>query len=274
VTEILAILDDTSDSNAVCDTALAVSDLLDAGVSCVEPDSDTFSLARALASADVLGAVMAGRASDGIPSNRSARSLMLHATKPVVVVPDRCRNPGPIRRLLAPLDAGVASAAPLETFLRSCADRPVELLPFHVFTAASTPPFLDRPYYDLPDFGREMLRRRLPGRDAGVRWATGIPPRAIAESCRPAIADAVVLSWSQLLWPGHAVVVRAVLRRSELPVVLLPLVSTPGDPDEDSAIDLVDLVDLVEDEAAAPSGVPRVDVHGGPRVRLATSERP
>ena len=257
MTEILAILDDTSDSNAVRDAALAVSELLDAGVAFTVPGSDPLALARALASADVLGAVLAGRASDGIPSNLSARSVMLDATKPVVVVPDRCRNPGPIRRLLAPLDAGDASAAPLETFLRSCSDRPVELLPFHVFTAASTPPFLDRPYYDLPDFGREMLCRRLPGRDGSVRWATGVPARAIAESCRPEIADAVVLSWSQLLWPGHAVVVRAVLRRSELPVVLLPIVSTRGDPDEDP------LVDLVEEEATAPSGAPRVDVQGG-----------
>ena len=77
MTDILAILDDTSDSNAVRDAALAVSELLDAGVAFAVPGSDPLALARALASADVLGAVLAGRASDGIPSNLSARSVML-----------------------------------------------------------------------------------------------------------------------------------------------------------------------------------------------------
>ena len=45
MTEILAILDDTSDSNAVRDTALAVSELLDAGVAFTVPGSDPLALA-------------------------------------------------------------------------------------------------------------------------------------------------------------------------------------------------------------------------------------
>jgi hypothetical protein len=255
---------------SVVHTAVALGELFAADIATVDssaarPDDRRASRARsdlqalrvrtsrlmtAIASPDVVAAVVAGTAGEGLPEDPAARHAMRYALKPIVVVPPRACIDGSrgIGRLLAPLDAQLMSSVPLRCFLTSCIHSDVEILPLHVFTDATVPTMMDRPYYDLADLEREFLRRWLPGRDAVVRWERGAPESHVVESCRPPICDAVVLAWSQELEGDRARVVRAVLARSEVPVILLSTALAALD------LNAVAVVDLRQTESE--SGTP------------------
>jgi len=84
------------------------------------------------------------------PTGHTARALLEHADKPVVVVPPATGSRGVIRRILLPLEGTEGSSRPvLERLLPLLVDQ-VELVVLHVFTDATVPAMLDRPCWTGP----------------------------------------------------------------------------------------------------------------------------
>ncbi len=136
--------------------------------------------------------------------------------------------PGPIRRLLLPLEGTEISSRPVLEHLCPLLGSGVELVVLHVFTDATLPAMLDRPDDDLRILGGEFLARHCP-RATHIELRAGPVGRRVAEVSGERGADLVVLSWSQDSGAGRARVVREVLGASTLPVMLLPLAPSGDD---------------------------------------------
>ncbi len=173
------------------------------------------------------------------PTQRSiATNALLRCRRPVVVVPRRpiLRT---IHRILLPLDGSEACSAPVRTLLSDYVDESsVSIL--HVFTTQTAPRMLDRPEYDLPEWGRTFVDRLLSGTSACFEWKTGDPCTAISAACDGHHGDIVALAWSQSATRSRSQVVRAVIERSRLPIMLLPVAPT--------ALDLRGEIDLRQPE--------------------------
>jgi nucleotide-binding universal stress UspA family protein len=165
------------------------------------------------------------------PTGHTARALLEHADKPVVVVPPATGSRGVIRRILLPLEGTEGSSRPvLERLLPLLVDQ-VELVVLHVFTDATVPAMLDRPEYDMDILGREFLSRHFPHANS-VELRAGSVVEQVARMAADQHVDLIILSWSQSPSPERAGVVRGVLDSSALPVLLLP-VQSPGDASAD-----------------------------------------
>ena len=249
---ILAALDTSAAARPVLETAVGMSQLTGAGVEAVhvlDGSAETpealaaragvalrslsgpvaTALLGALAAHGVIAAVIGARAVPGgrRPVGRTAAQVLLHAHKPVVVVPpEAVRWPArPIRRVVVPLEGTPPSSQAVSEVLRPLLTGDVELVVVHVFTPDTLPRALDHPTRDLQLLGDEFLARHLPGA-ADITFRSGpIGPR-IAEVCAEEHADLVVLSWHPDSSADRAAVVREVLSRSMVPVLLLPIVAS------------------------------------------------
>ena len=254
---VLAVLDHRPSVSHVLSRAQAVADLIGAPLETVyvhEPNdgeasvvalerpsatpSSRHALSRMLASSDVSMVVVAGVPVDGLPATRAARYALQHTAVPFVVLPPMSRpyDARPLRRLLVPLDGDQRSSAPVRALLTECQARGVRIVGMHVFTPATAPTMIDRPYYDVPAWCEQFLDTLLPGIHQSFHWATGTPGNRIAAACTTGVADLAVLAWSRQLGPGHADVVRTVLARAEIPVALIPVIGAP-----DIDVDVIDL---------------------------------
>jgi nucleotide-binding universal stress UspA family protein len=152
----------------------------------------------------------------------TARRLIERASKPVAVVPPDYTGAGAPKRLLVPLDGTEATSRAVGAVL--CAmTGVVDLVVLHVFDAATTPRFLDRPAADLELLGREFLARHCEGLEARFEARAGAAGDVIVGEAEAEAADLVVLGWSQVFGDEHAAVVREVLSRARVPVLLVPL---------------------------------------------------
>lgn len=174
----------------------------------------------------VVGAVVGARDRlvGGRPAGHVALAVAQGSRRPVLVVPPDLDavSSGPWRRVLVPLEGTLeTSDAVLDAFgsLVVVEMRPVVL---HVFTPTTAPPALDRPSRDLDVWGDEFLARHAPA-GARIEHRCGVASDEVARACHADRADLVVLSWSQVLAPDRAAIVQEVLRRSPIPVLLLPL---------------------------------------------------
>jgi nucleotide-binding universal stress UspA family protein len=167
----------------------------------------------------VLGARARGEGRD--PVGHVAAQILERIAKPVVIVPPDRNVPGRIRRLLVPLEGTEASSRPVTEWLLPRIEEDVELVVVHAFTGVTRPGMLDRPEYDWSLLGDEFLARHFPGA-THVELASGPAARRITEASISCQADLVVMSWAQDTSEGRAKTLRAVLRTSSLPVLLLP----------------------------------------------------
>lgn len=188
------------------------------------------SLLRAVEDESVIAAVFGARrtSSGRRPTGRTAMHVLQHATKPIIVVPpDTAVSDRPYRRLLVPLEGDIESSRPVLERLIPLIVCDVELVVLHVFTSATAPRILDRPERDLSMWGDEFAARFCPGA-ARIELRTGPVSTRVDEVAAEEAADLVVLSWSRDSSPGHAAVIRDVLSRSTVPVLLLPVGTTPA----------------------------------------------
>lgn len=248
---VLAALDSTASARPVLDAALGLAELIGASVEAVHVrygPTDTpraladrqaiplrlldgrvgSSLLAAMAAPEVTAAVLGARSlpGDHRPMGSTALEVAQQSRKPVLVVTPEAFDGSRqhFRRLLLPLEGDPQSSRPVVETLLPLLAQDVELVILHVFTAATTPRFLDRPGRDLELLGDELRCRHCPGA-ARIELRTGTVGRRIEEVCREDRADLVVLAWSQTMEEGHAAVVRDVLLRAEVPVLLLPVVA-------------------------------------------------
>ena len=158
---------------------------------------------------------------------RTARHLLEHAVKPVVVVSPQAAPSDRIERLLVPLEGTEVSSRPVLEQLVPLLVGDVELVVLHVFNESTLPAMLDRPVRDLDILGREFLVRHCPDATR-IEFRTGPIAARVAEVSEEVNTDLVVLSWSQNPAPERARVVREVLGHSVLPVLLLPDANATG----------------------------------------------
>jgi nucleotide-binding universal stress UspA family protein len=180
-------------------------------------------LLAAVGAPEVLAAVVGARATPGgrRPVGRTARHILEHTDKPVVIVPPDAIVPSSFRRILVPLEGTEASSQPVLERLLPLLVADVEVVVLHVFTDATRPTMLDRPVRDLELLGREFLARHLP-QATEIELRPGPVAMRVAEVLGQHSADLVVLSWSQDSSAGRASIVREVLGASLVPVLLLP----------------------------------------------------
>jgi nucleotide-binding universal stress UspA family protein len=189
-------------------------------------------LLAALGAPEVLAAVIGARATPGgrRPVGRTARHILEHANKPVVITPPDAIAPSSFRRILVPLEGTEASSRPVLERLWPLLVADVELVVLHVFTDATLPAMLDRPEYDLEILGKEFLTRHFP-HATHIELRPGPVATQVAEVSGQHSADLVVLSWSQDCSAGRARVIWEVLGASSVPVLLLPVMPVEiGDP--------------------------------------------
>jgi nucleotide-binding universal stress UspA family protein len=184
-------------------------------------------LLDALNTPEVIAAVIGARAASGgqRPVGRTAAHIIEHLDKPVVLVHPEVGAPISIRRILVPLEGAEASSRPVREQLRPLLVAEVELIVLHVFTEATLPTMLDRPFRDLEILGKEFLLRHHP-HATHIELRLGPVAERVAEVSAEHGADLIVLSWSQDSSAGRAQVVREVLGASTLPVMLLPVTRT------------------------------------------------
>jgi nucleotide-binding universal stress UspA family protein len=180
-------------------------------------------LSDAIASPDVLAAVLGARATPHgrRPVGRTAAHILEHADKPIVVVPPEAIAPLPFRRVLLPLEGTTDSSTSVLQHLSPLIKAAVEIIVLHVFTDATLPAMLDRPYRDLEMLGKEFLAQHFP-QGTRIELRSGPVAARIGDLVAEAGVDLIVLSWSQDSSPGHAQVIREVLGATGLPVLVIP----------------------------------------------------
>lgn len=253
MTTVLAALDNTAAAHPVLHAALRLADLIGASVEAVHvPDgpSDTPralaerhsiplhlldrpvgpALLTAIEAPEVTAAVVGARSlpGDHRPMGSTAMEVAQQSLKPVLIVTPEAGDVAshPFHRLLLPLEGERESSRPVLDKLLPLVAEDVELVVLHVFTAETTPRFLDRPGRDLELLGDELRCRHCPDA-AEIEMRTGHVGQRVEEVSRERTVDLIVLAWSQALDEGRAAVVRDVLVRAEVPVLLLPVADEP-----------------------------------------------
>lgn len=251
---VLAALDNTAAAHPVLHAAVKLADLLGATVEAVHvhdgpTDTPTTladrhaipfrlldgpvgpALLTAIEASDVVAAVVGARSLPGNhrPMGSIAMEVAQQSLKPVLVVTPEAGDAAsqPFHRLLLPLEGERESSRPVLEKLLPLVAEDVELVVLHVFTAETTPKFLDRPGRDLELLGDELRCRHCPDA-AEIELRSGHVGQRVEEVSRERTVDLIVLAWSQALDEGHAAVVRDVLVRAEVPVLLLPVADEPA----------------------------------------------
>jgi nucleotide-binding universal stress UspA family protein len=252
--KVLAAIDNSSAARSVLAVARTLADLLAVDVEAVHVREDGERNAQAAAAAagvpfrstakpviaalaeegraqDVLAVVLGARGvrSGRRPAGHVALELALSLPKPLVVVPPEARLPDGFRRILVPLNGRRTSAVALSETLVFASKQAIELVVLHVHDEGTIPLFSDQRQHELESWGREFLRRHCP-HPAHVRLEVriGSPSESVLQVADETASDLIALGWSQDLSAGHAAVVRAVLERSSVPVLLVPVVTELG----------------------------------------------
>ncbi len=245
---VLAALDDSPAADSVLDAALKVGELTNTDVEAVHvttADEQSLkastddvhvplqllqgplesTLLNAVELPKVLAAVVGTKstAHDRRLLGTTARHIVEHSTKPVVIVPPDFIASHFFRRLIVPLEGTEASSQPVLEGLIPFLTSDTQLIVVHVFTESSRPAMLDHPWRDLDMLGKEFLSRHLPRQEAGIEFRHGHVGTQVAEACHEHGADLIVLSWSQDSGAGRARTVRQILWAAKLPILLLPL---------------------------------------------------
>jgi nucleotide-binding universal stress UspA family protein len=249
MTRVLAAIDATTASSGVIRVATEVGRVLGADVDVVHVVDETRTtdaqvrvdeagltlrlldgpVAPALVSeasaADVEAVVVGLRRTVGgsRPAGHVALEVIDRSEAVVVAVPPTTPSTFELRTVLVPIHGQPAEA--LERALRLAAGASLDVVILHVHDESSIPAFEDQPHYDLEAWADEFLARWVPGarHDAVMEVRVGAHEEEIVRVAHECGADIVAIGWDRDRSPDHATVVRAALRRSDVPVALLPL---------------------------------------------------
>ena len=156
------------------------------------------------------------------PAGHVAVAVASAVATPIVVTPPGA-SVADIRRLLVPLEGTPEDAAALADVVARLTAAGVHVVPLHVFTPATVPSYWDQPHHAAPAWSAGFLSRFGPATVENLWLRSGDVADALLEVIASASIDLVALAWSQNLTGGHAPVVRALLARSPVPVLLVPV---------------------------------------------------
>ena len=180
----------------------------------------------------VFGAVMGMRTfiSGPRPAGHMALQVLRGTSKPLVLVPPEAALSQMFtpRRLLVPLDGSPQASRAFLTMERLFQEEAnVEVVILYTLNGL-TPRMIDYPYYDLPIWGEDFLRRYCPGENRSFQWSTGDPAGAVIDVAAEIESDLIVLSFAGDIEVGHGAVIREVLSRSSVPVIIVPVINRDG----------------------------------------------
>jgi nucleotide-binding universal stress UspA family protein len=180
------------------------------------------------ASAEEVAAVVIG--AHGLPTHprplgSTAEAVATSVRKPVLVVPPEAGPPERFTRVLVPLEEAVSSSLAPRSLIELARGSDVGIGVVHVIAPDAVPAFTDQPQHEQAAWAREFVARYCPAGIDVVRFEARV---GRIEDVIPAVADEwacelIALGWSQQLSGGRARVVRAVLERTNVPVLLVPV---------------------------------------------------
>jgi nucleotide-binding universal stress UspA family protein len=277
---VLAALDDSPMARPVVGTAYRVGKLVGAPVQGLHVGTRLPARLRSAAvpirllRGDVVGALVAagdrpgvaamvigarGDPDDPRPLGGTAMGVATGLGCPVVVVPPAADPHVGLERILVPLEGTAATSVAPQALIGLAGTATLDVVVLHVLEPDRLPSFTDQPQHEQLAWAREFVARYCPWGMGTVRLLTRV---GHAEDLIPLVAreagrGLIVLGWSQRFSPDRARVVRAVLRRTPLPVGLVPLTpsSRGGAHDGDRARRVFDQrpADRTEQEATQPA---------------------
>jgi nucleotide-binding universal stress UspA family protein len=156
-----------------------------------------------------------GTAGTGRPLGSTALAVVASMRKPVVVVAPSAEVAPRIRRVLMPLDGETSNALRPRSVIEPIPDADIEVIAVELDGRAQTE----------PEAAREVVRRFAPWGIGEVRVdrREGAKEDVVQTVAEESHSDLIVLGWTQQLSDARTPVVRAVLERSKIPVMLVPV---------------------------------------------------
>lgn len=211
-------------------TAKDLATALDVPLTVRRGDPLTEILAAASAD-DVRGIVVGARRfpSGARPASRVALEVIRSCQKPVIVVPPTATvRTGGTHRLLVPLDGQGETASAMRALLaRLVPDAKLEIIAAHVFEPDNVPPFSDQAGHETDAWSQEFLQRWLAAdtTDVALELRVGNAAEALRDIAQEVDADVIAMGWKQQLSPSRSQVVSTLVAESNVPLVLVPLVT-------------------------------------------------
>ncbi|MBB5916701.1 nucleotide-binding universal stress UspA family protein [Nocardia transvalensis] len=203
-------------SETALQVAHAMSAVLRAEVRAVPHNVSDDDFLRALAGADVTAGV--------VELDGGGWRILQRATTPVVLVPARVR-PGPITRVLVPLDGSDEAVHAVAETVRLFRAAGVVIIVLHVFDRGTVPAYWDQAAHAREAWEDEFLARycspHFPGPAPAVTLRSGHPGENVVDVAAEQ-ADLIILGWSRNLLPGRAETVRRTVADATVPVLLIP----------------------------------------------------
>lgn len=167
-----------------------------------------------------------------------AEAVLRSASCPVVLVqPDHGQKPWTLHRILLPHDGTQATAAAVGPAADLADQAGAELIVLHIAALTTgrlaepgtlrAPRYLDQPQHEWAAWASEFLARvsALGDRSAAVKLrlavATGEPGAEVVRFAREHDVDLIVLAWSGRWEPKRAATLKAVIRGSGCPVLII-----------------------------------------------------
>jgi nucleotide-binding universal stress UspA family protein len=249
MTTVVAAKDNTPSAGAVLASAAAVAQLFDATLEAVHVRSEECEIAAGharragvpleIVDGGVVDSLVAvGREHDVValvlgtreehtpdkPLGSTALAVVAGVEKPVVLIPPRAAPLERIRRVLLPLEGTRRTSLAPASMLEIARSAAVDVIVLHVFVEASLPEFTDQPQHETAVWASEFLARYCPLglRSVNLELRIGEPAETVIRVAEESSVDLIALGWNQLLAPGRAAIVRAVLERGRLPLMLIP----------------------------------------------------
>jgi nucleotide-binding universal stress UspA family protein len=229
--EVVAVTVEGADNTSVDSAAGALAEILRAEVRRVvidpawEPGDWVDDLVNELSAPTTVLGVMSAQAG-GL---HLTRAVLARADKPMVVVPaEGRRRRQSLGRALLPLDGTPESAAAVSGTMSLLAEAGVDVVVLHVFDSDTVPQYWDHGGHAEQAWQGEFIARYCGQSQVRLELRNGVPGQSVADVAETEDVDLIALGWSRSLEPGRATTVRAILERSAVPVLLIPVLAQAG----------------------------------------------
>jgi nucleotide-binding universal stress UspA family protein len=159
------------------------------------------------------------------PCGHVTMRVIKEVEKPSVVVPPEAVPKDKLHSVLVPMMGQPTRAASVRNTIALVNASHIDVTVLHVYDEAHLPAFSDQPQYETQEWAQEFLARFVPIPADAVRLElrVGVPAEQIMRVCEETSPDAIAMGWIQDVSPGRGLLVQAVLERSRIPVILLPV---------------------------------------------------
>jgi nucleotide-binding universal stress UspA family protein len=145
---------------------------------------------------------------------------------PLLVVPPEATVRAGIRRVLVAMKGTRSNAKHLTRAIELAAGAPIELVVCHVDDERTIPSFSDQAAYDAEAYAQEFLDRYVPGgRGARLELRIGDPTEQVLRTAEDLDVDLIAVG-ARGGSEAPSEVARAVVERSHVPVLLVPVLPT------------------------------------------------